>query len=931
MKNEKNFSIYKNHKYLTIESKRFNEYLSINLSTFDLIHFSENGKFGEKIMDCYGIIGIITLIKKSYLIVITDVKLVTLICKREIYKIVNTHFIPFLEINEKEDKELLLDVLGLKSGKNEVKNEDEEIINNLKSLFSKGFYFSNKFDLTNSLASQKQIINGKDRSDYDYILDGNHSFLANWRLSKKMLFPEKQNTTRVFLSNCIYGNIEQFSYDNSDDTIQIIVISRRNISNYGIYYYKKGLTKEGNNSNQIETELILIQNNTDIFSSVYLSGYLPLLYKKGHDTEMNEYFEKFIKNLIIEYNLLIIFLLEEENYQYYVDKFKELLHNHKEYYEKLIKFFTVNYTDKHINKRLNTNINDFDLVDIIGYSHLDNHLKEMKDQVQIGTFFLLGIDDNVMTKNEIYLAYKIIFGMYKKLEKQDPKFLKLFEQDINLEKNALNESSSISYNKFLENLKVIYQRRLCELYPQYYYETTSVLNAEIKQRYYELVFSKEKRILTQKEEVNSLRQEFSTFSNIKIFVGSWNTGNTSLNNHKDLSLDSWLKPKNEEIIPNIYFIGLQEVVELSTANVISNKEDKQKVLEEWGIKIEQTLEKIGKYRRLIQMNLVGINFYFYVLESEVDNINNLTSRFVKTGFGGTAGNKGSCCIKFNYLTTSISVACSHLAAGKKNNKQRLKELTYILNLKTYEFQKVNEDNVLVELDDDSSLMQEVEEFYAGVNASPVLSKRKQVKPAHITTFSDSDIWIIFGDLNFRIDMEYEEFSEFVKNEENWTKLLEYDQFNKTKIASLKLQEIIQEDRILHPPTYKYIVGTDSYDYTHKKKEKKEKKEKDENETDKSEDKNKSGKKRNPSWCDRIFYKKNVYERKHYGKIIKGLEYNNVMDSTFQTSDHRPIYNIFDVTVFLEDKDKRKRIEEEVESNEKLGINSKYFKTPKFDY
>ena len=78
-------------------------------------------------------------------------------------------------------------------------------------------------------------------------------------------------------------------------------------------------------------------------------------------------------------------------------------------------------------------------------------------------------------------------------------------------------------------------------------------------------------------------------------------------------------------------------------------------------------------------------------------------------------------------------------------------------------------------------------------------------------------------------------------------------------------------------------------------------------------------------------KKNVYERKHYGKIIKGLEYNNVMDSTFQTSDHRPIYNIFDVTVFLEDKDKRKRIEEEVESNEKLGINSKYFKTPKFDY
>ena len=56
-----------------------------------------------------------------------------------------------------------------------------------------------------------------------------------------------------------------------------------------------------------------------------------------------------------------------------------------------------------------------------------------------------------------------------------------------------------------------------------------------------------------------------------------------------------------------------------------------------------------------------------------------------------------------------------------------------------------------------------------------------------------------------------------------------------------------------------------------------------------------------------------------------------MDSTFQTSDHRPIYNIFDVIVFEEDKPKRNRFEKEIESNETLGINSKYFKTPKFNF
>ena len=41
-------------------------------------------------------------------------------------------------------------------------------------------------------------------------------------------------------------------------------------------------------------------------------------------------------------------------------------------------------------------------------------------------------------------------------------------------------------------------------------------------------------------------------------------------------------------------------------------------------------------------------------------------------------------------------------------------------------------------------------------------------------FKESDIWILFGDLNFRIDMDYEEFFEFIKNGQNWKKLLEYE-------------------------------------------------------------------------------------------------------------------------------------------------------------
>ncbi len=178
-------------------------------------------------------------------------------------------------------------------------------------------------------------------------------------------------------------------------------------------------------------------------------------------------------------------------------------------------------------------------------------------------------------------------------------------------------------------------------------------------------------------------------------------------------------------------------------------------------------------------------------------------------------------------------------------------------------------------------------------------------------FKDSDVWILFGDLNFRIDMEYEEFSEFIKDGQNWKKLLEYDQFNKNQKASIEFQEIIDEDPIVHPPSYKYILGTDSYDYDSKEKNEDEPNS-NPNPNPNPNNTNLSGKKRNPSWCDRIFYKKNTYITKDEKKIIESLGcYNCVFDKSFQTSDPRPIFNIFEITVFKDDAEKKKKIEKEV--------------------
>jgi hypothetical protein len=621
---------------------------------------------------------------------------------------------------------------------------------------------------------------------------------------------------------------------------------------------------------------------------------LPIFFKnKPSYTESvtNKAFNIYFQTLIEEYNLLLAIGLEdEENNKKYFDIFQKFLMKNNSEFEKNIRYLCIDSNEKTIKdilkelKQKGSNI-----FEILSFSHNNNLLNCKNDFAQVGAIYLLGINEKVIFNNEYYLIQKVISNIYKKVSKSNIKILK----DVN----------------FVLELTKILEKRSIELFTQYR-PNLDIESIEKKQRMLDILFGKIEKDL--KQDFIYLREEFSTKEKIKIFIGSWNAGSTNLSKFPNLSLDSWLIPKND-IIPNIYIIGFQEVVELNAGNIVLKLEDREKVLEAWSKKIENSLYKVGKYRKLIEMNLVGINIYGYCLEKDYENISNLTKRYVKTGFGG-AGNKGSCCINFNYFSTSISVACSHLAAGEKKNKQRLKEISEVLRQKLSHF--VKPDVMNTSLDEDSPENKNDNE--------------NENDDGHSILFKDSDVWFLFGDLNFRIDMEYEEFSEFIKDGQNWEKLLENDQFNKNQKASIEFKEIIDEDPIRHPPSYKYILGTDSYDYDSKEKNEDEPNS-NPNSNSNPNNTNLSGKKRNPSWCDRIFYKKNTYITKDEKKIIESLGYYNcVFDKSFQTSDHRPIFNIFEITVFKDDEEKKKKIEKEVEINNKLKISSKYLQTNIFD-
>ena len=899
MDNNKNHSIYRNKNIVTIMSNRFQECLEISLPNFSLNYTTEKKDYGNKIIDCYGIMGIIDLINSSYLIVITEVELAFLLFKREVYKIKNVDFI--LLAAESQNGEVVNDYFT--QGPNKEENEENKnICDELRKIFSNGFYFSNKYDLANSFSSHNQIVISKNSEssnaviDYDQIIEGNRNFMANWKFINKLIIPNEKNNTRVFVSNCIYGNIETFSYEKKNESdnnekIQIIVISRRNLMNFGLSNFKRGLTKNGFNSNVVETEVIMIYNNTDIYSHVYITSYLPVFFRiksSYSDKNIRKAFKKYFNGLIDEYNLLVtICVNESEEHKQYFQIFKNLILTNKDNLEIKLKYFNIN-KNKTIKNILKESIEKgSNILEILGFSHNNNSLKYKDDFFQIGAIYFLGLNDDIMHNNQYYLTNKIISYIYKKISNSKTKLIKEEE--------------------FIEGLKIVFQKRKEQLISQYN-PKLDISSIEKQQRMLEIIFGKNIKDL--KQDFNNLREDFAQRGEIKIFVGSWNTGSTSLNKYPNLNLDSWLLPK-DNIIPNIYVVGFQEVVELNAGNIVLNLEDREKILLDWAKKIENSIQKIGKYKQLIAMNLVGINLYCYVLEKDFDNINNLTKKYVKTGFGG-AGNKGSCCINFNYFSSSISIACAHLAAGEKKNKQRLKEISEVFEQKISTFIKPDDINILIdenELNPESKTENNIE------NNNEINENNSK----NSYEFKESDIWIFFGDLNFRIDMDYEEFSEFIKNGQNWTKLLEYDQFNKNQKASIEFTKIIEEDPIVHPPSYKYIIGSDLYDYDSKEKNEEE-----------GTNTNLSGKKRNPSWCDRIFYKKNSFVTKDERKVIQSMGYYNcVFDENFQSSDHRPVFNIFDVIVFKDDEEKKKRVEKEVNFNNKLNIKSTYFQKKLF--
>lgn len=176
----------------------------------------------------------------------------------------------------------------------------------------------------------------------------------------------------------------------------------------------------------------------------------------------------------------------------------------------------------------------------------------------------------------------------------------------------------------------------------------------------------------------------------------------------------------------------------------------------------------------------------------------------------------------------------HLAAGQTQTKMRNHDISAIL-----------ESTILpVERDPDARL----DSFISGGDGSMIL---------------DHEVCIVNGDLNYRIDTMGRDAVVSAVKAGNLEKLLERDQLlvSKRKNPGFRLRAF-QEMPITFNPTYKYDVGSDTYDTSEKK--------------------------RAPAWCDRILYRDG-----HITKRIKQFDYRR---HEVRVSDHRPVSALFEMTI-----------------------------------
>lgn len=295
--------LHSSHEFFVFESKtpKEGDKLVINRLTGNIV-FSEDVKDtpynpANTIDDIYGIIGVIRLLAGPYLIVITGRRLVGKINGEDIYRVTSTKLIPF----QRDDK--------LAGWAYQDELQYKKMVEAVLEI--NGIYFSYSYDLTHSMQRIHQMSPEQktgplwSRVDQRFwwnralVQDFVKAGLNSWILPVMMGFVE--------INNCVINS----------NAFDFIIIARRHAKRVGTRYFVRGIDKEGNVANAVETEQIILRNG-QATSLVQTRGSIPLFWRQtpslkykprleltGAEIETPAAFRRHMEDLGKQYNRVI--------------------------------------------------------------------------------------------------------------------------------------------------------------------------------------------------------------------------------------------------------------------------------------------------------------------------------------------------------------------------------------------------------------------------------------------------------------------------------------------------------------------------------------------------------------------------------------------------------------------------------------------------
>ncbi|CAB4027321.1 synaptojanin-1-like isoform X2, partial [Paramuricea clavata] len=186
--------------------------------------------------------------------------------------------------------------------------------------------------------------------------------------------------------------------------------------------------------------------------------------------------------------------------------------------------------------------------------------------------------------------------------------------------------------------------------------------------------------------------EYTKWRTVRVGIGTFNVnGGHHFRSiaYKHQSLDDWLldfhirqpqgcvQNNTDFTVPtDIFAIGFEELVDLKAGNILSTSAAQRL---DWGEKLKRVISRDTPYVLLTSEQLVGVCLFVFVRSDLVNDIRDVAVDSVKTGLGGSAGNKGGVAIRFLLHSTSLCFVCSHFAAGQSNIVDRNSDYHDIVN------------------------------------------------------------------------------------------------------------------------------------------------------------------------------------------------------------------------------------------------------------